>query len=331
MLERLELAREWINNGRSDLAERELRRHLAGSPEDGAAYGLLAVALISLRREGEAMLAAREAARLSPHHPWAVQALVEVHVRTSTPEAEAIVRTALERYPTEPVYHARLAAALMRRRARRSEARRLALEALAAAEAGLALDPGHLECLRQRAQALVRLGRVREARKASAAALRASPGQASSHAVHATVQLASGDAKRALQSLREALRIDPVNESAREQLGHLDGSRFNAAVELQLKTWAWPLYAVLAVSLVVVPLTLMRDLSTPGLPNGFLSLLAPLALFMPGVVLRIKHRGALDELRRPGALRSDELRHARIYILFFLFLFVANLLLAWVA
>jgi tetratricopeptide (TPR) repeat protein len=157
MRDHLGLARQWIDGSRPDLAERELRRHLAIYPQDGAAHALLALALISLRRGEEALAAMREAARLDPLDPDTVQAVAEVHVRRGRPEAESAVRAALALFPAEPTYHALLAAALMQRTAPRSAAARLNGEALEAAEAGLALDPSHPECLLQRAQALLRL------------------------------------------------------------------------------------------------------------------------------------------------------------------------------
>lgn len=324
----LDLVREWINGGRSDLAERELRRRLAVDPEDATAHALLAMALISLRRGEEALAAAREAARLAPYDPLSVEALAQVMVRLEHVDGEAAARRALATNPGAPAFHALLAAALLQRAGRGSRARRLNEEALQAADAGLALVPNDAECLRQRAQALVRLRRMREAREASEAALRARPEEAVSHAVHGTVELASGNGRRGMASLREALRISPEHDSADEQLGRLDNSRFNAAVALQVEAWRRPLRGVLAVILIALPPALFRDWTTPGWPHGLFAL-AYAALAVLPAWLGHRRPGLVGRFRQPGSLAPDEVRWARVWLLATLSVSVGCLLFAF--
>lgn len=216
---RLGLAIELLNGGRHDLAERELRALLAADPENAEAHALLAMALVSRWKGAEALAAAEEARRLGPGQPLVLQAQVEVHLRLAhRREGEATARAALAVMPFEPRLHALQAGALLNR-AVFFRRRRLARQALDAADAGLALDAGHVECLLQRAQALSRLGRVAEARDASAAALRRAPEAQAGHAVRGIVELAAGNRSEGRAGLREALRLDPQDPWVQTRLG----------------------------------------------------------------------------------------------------------------
>ncbi|HEX8696438.1 MAG TPA: tetratricopeptide repeat protein [Longimicrobium sp.] len=317
MTPRLALAIDLINGGRPDLAERELRRHLAREPEDAGAHGLLGVALAAQRKGAEALAAAEEGARLEPGHPWVLQAFAEAHVRLGRGRrAEAAAREALALHPLVPYFHALLARALLVRSWLRPFSRALNEEALRAAEAGLALDPVNVECMLQRAQALVRLGRVEEARRASEAALRLSPEKAAPHAVHGVVELASGSRERGRARLREALRLDPADPFARVRL-ELSGDpplRDFAVLVLQAQDWKVPLGAVFAVLLATTCVALARPAPgefpwLPLVPLGYV--LLPLLILGPTYA---RHRHLLTDLREPGALQPRERFWARARI-----------------
>lgn len=331
MPRRLDLARQWIDGSRSDLAERELRRYLADQPDDGAAHALLAMALISLRRGDEALDAMREAARLAPHDPTTVQAVAEVHVRMARPEAELAVRRALALYPDEPVYHALLAAALMQRPAHAYAAARLSRKALAAADAGLALDPGHTECLIQRAQALLRLGRIAEARTASEAALRIAPESAANHVVHAAVEQAAGNRRLAVRAIREALRADPNDEQAQQELRKVyESVRLGAAILLEAeRSPAWLRAAAVLLTLCVASaLVWGHEADVLGSLGICLFGLLGLDVWTLPWRLTLWGRARMDELRVPGALTEAEMILTRAFMIIMLATGIGIVLLA---
>src|SRR5262249_14726907 len=88
-------------------------------------------------------------------------------------------------------------------------------DALAAAERGLRLDPESPLCTNIRAMALRGLGRKEDAGDAVAAALSRNPEDAASHANMGWNLLHQGKPKPALDHFREALRLRPDMEWAR--------------------------------------------------------------------------------------------------------------------
>ncbi len=305
-----DLARELLHGGRADLVERVLRPVLAADPEDAEAHALLALALSSLGKP-DAVREAREAMRLAPHDPVCLHALAEAHVWvTRGPAGEAAARAALAADPGHARLHGLLSVALLHRawRSYRPEGPRA--EALRAAEAGLALDPGDLLCLLQRAQALLALGRVDEARAASAAALRERPDASGPHGVRGVVELASGQTEEARARLRDALRIRPDDTYAREYLTFLDGTRRDTvAVVLQAREWGTLVRVVMAVLALGAAVGIVR-----GGPARALAFF-PLVLLAGSIVVAWwVPRGRaelLEELRVPGALSATEQRWAR--------------------
>jgi tetratricopeptide (TPR) repeat protein len=88
--------------------------------------------------------------------------------------------------------------------------------ALAAAEESLALNAEHVGAANLRAMALVRLGRKVEAMQSVDYALDRAPEDAFSHANQGWNHLHRNDPKKAQEHFREALRLDPELEYARE-------------------------------------------------------------------------------------------------------------------
>ncbi|HEX8433297.1 MAG TPA: tetratricopeptide repeat protein [Longimicrobium sp.] len=308
-------AAELFNAGRHDLAERELRRYLAGEPQHGAAHALLALALIGQGRGMEALAALREASRLDPDHPWTVQARVEVHVRMrNRVEAEVAVGEALARFPNEPIYHARMAGALL---SHPGLGNGRAAAALAAADAGLALDPNHAECMRLRAQALLMLGRKREGGEAAAEALRLAPGDAFSHVVHGRAQLAAGKHAQASASFRAALRIRPTDRETRELLRRADGSMRGAAIVSWAAenppAWVRALAVLLAVAVAMVVIWPHAEETIPSFVFALLWLMMGESCTL---ATRFTRRGRMlaAELRVPGAVSVDEREMANVVV-----------------
>ena len=86
--------------------------------------------------------------------------------------------------------------------------------ALAAADAGLALDPAHAECLNQRGVCLSALHRDGDARTAYARLLQVAPNDVKGHNNLGLALLEQDRDDEALAHYREALRLDPTFEAA---------------------------------------------------------------------------------------------------------------------
>lgn len=196
--------------GRGELAQRELRQLLTIDPGFGPAHALLSQLLIesdpaAARREAEAAITA------DPGHPLGHYALARVldHQEEFEAAAAAIDR-AIELDPEDP--DARAVLAQIRLQQKRHA------DALAAADAGLALDPQHIGCLNLRSLALVRLGRQQEAHDTLDAALAHDPDNPLTHQARGFALLHRGDPAGALRHFQEALRRDPTLDGARAGL-----------------------------------------------------------------------------------------------------------------
>lgn len=197
--------------GRHDLAEKELRQHLAGDPNDGFAQALLAISLLELERRDEAEQSAREAIGQLPDFAFAHYALARVlSARNRDSEAAAAIQEAIRLEPEDADFHGMLAGIEFDRR-------RWA-DALRAAETGLQFNPEHTHCNNLRAMALVKLGRKTEAGATIERTLAREPDNGISHANQGWTRLEEGRRKEAMLHFRESLRLDPTNEWARAGL-----------------------------------------------------------------------------------------------------------------
>jgi tetratricopeptide (TPR) repeat protein len=198
----LERGRLLAAQGRWDMAEKELRMAVSESPDSASAHGLLAMALLSLKRKEEALGEAQTAVRLAPQAPLTYYFLAQVFDGMDRlKEAEAAVRTAIQLDPEDADYQALLAGIVF-------EQSRWA-DALAAAEEGLKQDPDHINCLNYRGLALTKLGRRGEAGANMAATIARGPENALSHTVQGWNYLESNRPRDALESFRTALKLDP--------------------------------------------------------------------------------------------------------------------------
>jgi tetratricopeptide (TPR) repeat protein len=197
--------------GRHELAEKELRQHLAGEPNDGLAHALLAISQLELERRDDAEQSAREAIGLAPDLAFAHYALARVLGDRHRPEeAIAAVDEAIRIEPAEADFHALKASFQF--------ARERWADALAAAENGLQFNPEHVGCNNLRAMALVKLGRKAEAGATIDTTLARDPGDAFSHANKGWTLLEQGRRQQAMEHFHESLRLDPTNEWTRAGL-----------------------------------------------------------------------------------------------------------------
>lgn len=197
--------------GRHDLAEKELRQHLVQEPNDGFGHAMLAISLLELERIEEADQAAREALGNAPDMAFAHYALARVlSARNREDEAGLAIQEAIRLEPTDADYHGMLAGIEFDRRRWQ--------DALNAAERGLQFDPEHTGCNNLRAMALVKLGRKSEAGATIERTLARNPDDAFSHANQGWTLLEQGRRKEAMNHFRESLRLDPSNDWARAGL-----------------------------------------------------------------------------------------------------------------
>ena len=193
--------------GRYDLAGPELRKALAGDPDDPYAHALLAVCLVNTDRNAEGLIEADEAVRLAPDtafcHYVRGHALIAVD---RLKDAEDAAGAAVVLDPDDPDFRGLLAHVAVKRKQW--------AEALAAADGGLALDPTHAVCLNLRGMALVQLGRAGEAVATLGDSLADDPENGWTHANQGWAYLHQGEPAKALEHFREALRLDPDLEWA---------------------------------------------------------------------------------------------------------------------
>lgn len=204
-------ARALMNAGRYDLAERVLRDQIAGQPDRWDAHQLLAVCLSVRNALDDAFAEASEAVRLAPTASAAHSALGRVLEKSRDfAEAELEYREAVALDPEQAAGYAALAHVLL--------ARGRPVDAVKTAAEGLRLDPHNESCLAMHAHGLLILNRIEEAHAELRSALADAPSRAYLHNSLGLALLHDGDAKRARIEFKEALRLDPSLQSARENL-----------------------------------------------------------------------------------------------------------------
>jgi tetratricopeptide (TPR) repeat protein len=197
-----------LDQGRFDLAEKELRKRLTEQHDDALAHALLAYCLMRQERLGEAEREAREAVGLAPDAAFCHFHLGQVlDQRDRLDEAAATFQEAIRLDPEEADYPAALAS--IRVQQRRWD------EALAAVEQGLELEPDHAGCTNLRAMILTQTGKTGEAHATLDDALARDPENAFTHANRGWTLLRESRPAPAIEHFREALRLDPSFEYAR--------------------------------------------------------------------------------------------------------------------
>ena len=202
-------ARLLLAQSRPADAERETLLALATEPDDPSALALLALSRSDQQKHAEALTAARSAIGLAPDDPYFhyVHGFV-LHRLDRNDDAYSATQEALRLAPDEADYFSLLAAIELSRRNWSS--------ALSAAEQALALNPEHVNAANLRAMALVRLGRKEEATATVDFALHRAPENAFSHANQGWNCLHRNEPRKAQDHFREALRLDPSLDYARD-------------------------------------------------------------------------------------------------------------------
>lgn len=207
------LQRAWaaLERARYDLAEKEFRLVLAEDPDDARSHAGLALCLTEMEKFDEAEAEAKAAVSMAPDVDFCHYVLGRVLFdRNRLDEAIAAANEAIRLDPEDANNRSLLASAFSRQRKWS--------ECLAAADAGLAIDAEHEGCTNLRALALTHLGRKDEASSTIAGALERAPESSLTHTNQGWALLHRNDPKASLEHFREALRLDPGNDWAREGL-----------------------------------------------------------------------------------------------------------------
>lgn len=198
-------------NIRPDLAVRELSEALAEEPENARAHAVLSMCLLDLKKSEEAFAEAREAIRLAPADGFSFYALARCHMNADQfIEAEVAIEEALEDDPFNCDYLWFLA--LVQVCTSDFEQARQTLDR------SLEYDPEHASSHSLRAYVLNRLGKTVESDASNDAALALTPEDAWSHTFRGWALVERQKYKDALGHFREALRLDPTINWAREGL-----------------------------------------------------------------------------------------------------------------
>ena len=209
MSHRLDRAQLLLQQSRPADAEREILLALAEDPDSARGHAYLALSRIDLRKNNEALEAARRTVALSPDDPFSHHILAAVLNRLEREkEAKAAIEEAIRLDPENEAHFAVLASVELGLRNWNA--------ALSAAEQGLSINPEDVQCANLRSMALVRLGRKAEAMETVDFALERAPENAWSHANQGWNCLHRNDPKRAQDHFREALRLEPDFEYARQ-------------------------------------------------------------------------------------------------------------------
>lgn len=220
-----------LNAHRFEDAEAHLRDRLAQRPNEARAHALLAYVLSRQKRHAEALEEANLAIHLDPTYAHAhfFRARILLSLQRKR-EAFKAIHEALRLRPDYPPYYALLSTIHFSRKRWQ--------EALRAAEEGLRHDPEDAQCLHCRGMALNKLGERAEATDSLEGALASDPESAVAHATLGWVQLHQGKPESALDCFREALRLNPLSDYARQGIVEALKAR-NPIYRLLLRYFLW--------------------------------------------------------------------------------------------
>lgn len=205
----LQKAQLYFNQQRYPEAEREVRQHLSEQPDN--VYGLYLLAnVLSAKKQHEEALEINSSARgFSPNDDELIaQRAIILYRLDREPEAIKEIETAIELNPVAAAYRGILGE--LKLTTKKYE------EALAAANAGLNLDPEDTFCLNVRARALVKLEKADDALDTIATSLEQQPENSYTHANLGWSKLETGRAQEAQEHFAEALRLQPNFEYAQQ-------------------------------------------------------------------------------------------------------------------
>jgi Flp pilus assembly protein TadD len=192
-------------------ALRESQRALANDPHDAEAHRLRALALSMLRRHVEARKAVAAALALDPQSEWSHRIRAHVLINAGSPRsARSSANESIRLRPNDAEGYSLLAEVQLM--LDENEA------ALASARHALSIDPNHIGSLVRATFAAEGTGRIEEALDFARRAVACRPLDAAAHRALGIAAFRAGDRAVAKEALRESVRLDPQNETARAEL-----------------------------------------------------------------------------------------------------------------
>ena len=220
-----------IRQSRYELAERELMMVLGNDPEDFFAHAYLGLCQSELDRPDEAERSIKQAIGLRPDEALGHFFLgMHFYKINKLKDARLAVDEAIRNDPEDSQHFMLLSNIYLR--GERWE------KALEAANKGLEIDPMHVDCKNSRAFALTKLGRQDEAHATIEGALEDDPEDSNTFANLGWTYMHQGEHKQAMEHFREALRLEPENEWARNGMVHALKSKY-LVYRLLLKFYLW--------------------------------------------------------------------------------------------
>ncbi|MBN1875331.1 MAG: tetratricopeptide repeat protein [Anaerolineae bacterium] len=212
-------------------AEGRLREALAREPQHAEAHRLLAYTLYHQDRNTEALREIQVSIGLEPAegHNYYVCALIFLEMERAN-KAMAMIQEALRLDPEIAAYHAALGHIYLYQKAWH--------KALDAARTGLRINPEDVACINVQATALVKLGLQDSADETLTYALSLDPANATTHANQGWAYLHQGEHQPALEHFREALRLNPMSDWARQGIVEALKAR-NPIYRMLLRYFLW--------------------------------------------------------------------------------------------
>ena len=231
MAQSLDRARLLIQQARIPDAIPYIREHLSTQPDDPDALGLLSLCYLSEKKFAESLDLAKQAVQADPEDPWLYYVLGRAYFFNQQPAA---ARSATDRGLSLNPYFAQLFE-LRSEIAFYEENWQLALEE---AERGLEVDPEEVDLINLRSRALIQLNRKAEAAATLDYALNKAPDNSMSHTNKGWVHIEQNQFDAAIDSFKEALRLQPGNNYARSGLKEAIKAK-NPAYRIILKYFLW--------------------------------------------------------------------------------------------
>lgn len=270
-----------FNQNRPDQAENALRQLLAVEPDFGPAHSLLS---LCIARDRDQLRAATEEAErgisCSPYDGYAhyVHATI-LDLRNRKDEAWSAMKRAIELEPEEAMYYGKIAELLAGMGKWK--------ECLVEAEIGLQYDAEDESCRMIRSLALERLGRVEDSLEEAERAVQNDPDNSYAHSSLGWALIQNRQYKSSQLAFREALRLNPNNELARQgMIQALNSNNLLYRLVHRFISWMSRLESHIQWAVIIGLVVVMNVLSQIARQNPeFRPYITPLTMLYLGFVL----------------------------------------------
>ncbi len=270
----LQKAEHLLNQDRFGEAQTEIKNYLTANPENLDGLIILAQTHLGLNQDEQADQVVDDLIKLAPSNPYILylKGITQTQLGKRK-SALKLLNSALSFNPMLVEAHA-IKSMIYFEEAQFEEA-------VAAANEGLAIDAQNETCLNQLSRALLKLGREDERIEADKQALKNNPMNPNTHATVGFSELEKGNIKKAKEHFREALRLDPNNEFARNGMLHAIKST-NLYYRLFLKYifWMQSLRPNVRWAVIIIGYLMIRGLDTISESLGSLAPIAGIFVWL---------------------------------------------------